>query len=89
DELDRFLAAPTEPCPDPVKYWHDRVAPSPGIARMGYTTIPATTVDVERTFSKGRLVLSHVRNRLNAQTTCALLCVGEWSRLDLVHTDDL
>ena len=46
-------------------------------------------MDVERVFSKGRLCLSHVRNRLSAQTTRALLCVGEWSRLDLVAADDL
>jgi len=29
----------------------------------------ATSVDVERIFSHGRLLLSHVRNRLTAQTT--------------------
>lgn len=49
----------------------------------------ATAVDVERVFSKGRLCLSHIRNRLSAQTTRALLCVGEWSRLDLIHAEDL
>ncbi len=49
----------------------------------------ATAVDVERTFSKGRLLLSHVRSRLSAQTTRALLCVGEWSRLDLLRQDDI
>ncbi len=49
----------------------------------------ATSVDVERTFSKGRLCLSHVRGRLSSQTTRALLCVGEWSRLDLIKPADL
>ena len=29
----------------------------------------ATSVDVERVFSKGRLVLSHVRNGLSVQST--------------------
>ncbi len=54
-----------------------------------YRCSTATTVDVERTFSKGHLTLSHVRNRLNAQTTHALMCVGAWSCLDLIDTDDL
>ena len=40
-------------------------------------------------FSKGRLCLSHVRSQLCTQTTRALLCVGEWSRLDLVAAEDL
>jgi hypothetical protein len=51
--------------------------------------LPATSVDVERLFSQGRLILSHVRNRLSAQTTRAVLCVGQWSALDLVKTEDV
>ena len=49
----------------------------------------ATSVDVERVFSKGRLLLSHVRNRLSARSTRALLCLGSWSKLDFIHSDDL
>lgn len=49
----------------------------------------ATSVDVERLFSKGRLVLSHVRNRLSAESTRASLCVGSWSRLGLVRNQDV
>lgn len=49
----------------------------------------ATSVDVERLFSCGRLLLSHVRSRLTAQSTRALLCLGYWSRLNLVKTDDV
>jgi hypothetical protein len=52
-------------------------------------TLVATSVDVERIFSRGRLLLSHVRNRLTAQTTRALLCVGLWSRLGLVKDKDI
>ena len=44
----------------------------------------ATTLDVERTFSQGRLVLPHVRNRLSVQSTRALMCVGAWSELNLI-----
>ena len=49
----------------------------------------ATTVEVERTFSQGRLVLPHVRNRLSSQSTHALMCVGNWSQLGLVKIKDI
>jgi hypothetical protein len=49
----------------------------------------ATSVDVERLFSRGRLLLSHVRSRLSAQSTRALLCLGIWSKLNLVKNDDI
>lgn len=47
----------------------------------------ATSVDVERVFSKGRLILSHVRNRLSVDTTRALMCLGNWSKQGLVSDD--
>lgn len=49
----------------------------------------ATSVDVERVFSKGRLILSHVRNRLSVQSTRALMCLGDWSKKGLVHDKDV
>lgn len=53
------------------------------------TKFTATSVDVERLFSCGRLLLSHVHSRLSAQSTWALLCLGYWSRLKLVKTEDV
>jgi len=49
----------------------------------------ATSVDVERTFSQGRLLLSHVRSRLSVQSTRALLCLGVWSMMDYVKDYDV
>jgi hypothetical protein len=49
----------------------------------------ASSVAVERIFSKGRLLISHIRNRLSAQSTRALLCLGYWSKLDYIKLDDL
>jgi hypothetical protein len=49
----------------------------------------ATSVDVERTFSQGRLILSHVRNRLSARSTRALLCLGVWSLMGYVKDEDV
>ena len=51
--------------------------------------ITATSVDVERTFSQGRLILSHVRNRLSVQSTRALLCLGVWSIMGYVLDGDV
>ena len=48
-----------------------------------------SSVAVECVFSKGCLIISHVRNHLLAQFTCALLCLGYWSKLDFIKLDDL
>jgi hypothetical protein len=49
----------------------------------------ATSVDVERTFSQGCLILSHVRSRLAVQSTHALLCLGVWSLMGYVEDSDV
>jgi len=49
----------------------------------------ATSVDVERLFSKGWLLLSHVRSRLSAQSTRSVLCLGSWRLLGLVKNGDV
>lgn len=55
----------------------------------GLIFFSATSVDVERTFSQGRLLLSHVRNRLSVQSTRALLCLGVWSLMGYVKDMDV
>jgi hypothetical protein len=54
-----------------------------------YIDFTATSTDVERVFSQGRLLLSHVRNRLSSQSIRALMCLGNWSRLGLVKDRDI
>lgn len=49
----------------------------------------ATSVDVERVFSQGRLLLSHICSRLSVQSTRALMCLGVWSRLGFVTDSDV
>lgn len=51
--------------------------------------ITATSVDVERVFSRGRQLLSYTRNRLSAESTRALLCLGSWIPLGLVKSKDI
>ena len=49
----------------------------------------ATSVEVERTFSRGRLLLLHTRSALSAASTCAVLCLGQWSLLGFIKDHDL
>ena len=49
----------------------------------------ATSTDVERVFSQGRIILSHIRNSLSAQSIRALICLGGWSLAGLVKDDDV
>ncbi|KIK02910.1 hypothetical protein K443DRAFT_96107, partial [Laccaria amethystina LaAM-08-1] len=56
---------------------------------LDYLSIPATSVDVERTFSQGRLLLSHICNRLCVQSTQALLCLRIWSKMGYVKDKDV
>jgi hypothetical protein len=51
--------------------------------------VSATSTDVERVFSCGRLVLPHIRNRLSAQSTRAVLCLGAWSLMGFVKDSDI
>ena len=51
--------------------------------------LAATSVDVERVFSQGRLILSHVQCSLSVQSTCALMCLGVWSQMGLVKDSDI
>ena len=51
--------------------------------------ILATSVDVERVFSQGRLLLSHIRSRLSVQSTRALMCLGVWSKLGYITDSDV
>ena len=51
--------------------------------------LSATSTDVEHVFSQGRLVLSHIQNRLSAQSTQALLCLGNWSLLGYIKDKDI
>lgn len=51
--------------------------------------ILATSIDVEQLFSCGQLLLSLTWSQLSVQTTCAVLCVGEWSTHNLIKAEDV
>ena len=56
---------------------------------LDHELLVATSVDVERTFSQGRLLLLHIRNWLCVQSTRALLCLGIWSKMGYVKDKDV
>ncbi|KAF5365335.1 hypothetical protein D9758_005494 [Tetrapyrgos nigripes] len=91
DELDRYLDGDPKATEDVIAWWYDKIKSFPCLYRMAldYLTIPATSTDVERIFSQGRLMLPYVRNRLKVQTTHSLMCFGPWSRLGMIHDDDV
>jgi hypothetical protein len=40
-------------------------------------------------FSKGCILLSHLRNRLSVESMCALICLGVWSKQGYVKDSDV
>lgn len=58
-------------------------------AALLMTISPATSVDVERVFSRSRLVLPYVRNQLTAQSTRTILCLSSWSLAGYAAKDDV
>jgi hypothetical protein len=44
---------------------------------------------VERIFSRGRTLLTHTRNSLEAQTVRSLLCLGEWFANDIITVKNI
>lgn len=55
----------------------------------GFDILSATSTDVGCVFSKGWLVLSHIRNQLSVASNRALMCLGAWSKLGFVRDADL
>ncbi|KAK6968880.1 hypothetical protein R3P38DRAFT_2589313, partial [Favolaschia claudopus] len=49
----------------------------------------ATSVYVERQFSRGRLLISSIRNRMTGETARALMCLGCWSQQGFIDDEDI
>jgi hypothetical protein len=90
-EFDHYIRTACVRVPDVLVWWYEQRDAYPRLSRMAidYHSIPATSVDVERVFSKGRILLSHIRSRLSVQSTRALMCVGAWSKLGFVKDKDV
>ena len=44
---------------------------------------------MEHIFSGGRLLLTHTHSALSSELTQAVLCLYQWSKIDLVRDNDL
>ena len=71
---------------DPMLNWKLKQDSYPSLATMAkkYLSIPATSTPAERVFSKGRLLISHTRNRLSSDRIQALLCLNDWKKNKLL-----
>jgi hAT family C-terminal dimerisation region len=91
-ELTAYLASPVDPTvKDPVMWWWEHRFQYPRLSRMArdYLTIPPTSVDVERVFSKGRILLSHLRNRMSPRLTRSLMCLHAWLQSGIIKDADV
>jgi hypothetical protein len=61
----------------------------PSMLIFGICESSGTSTAVEHVFSKGQQLLLYTRNRLSPASIHSLLCIGDWSRKDLVHMPDL
>jgi len=91
DELEVYL---NEPVMDPkalktfggvLKYWESEMKSSPNLAKMGldFCSAPASSVDAERAFSRGRLTINHLQHNMTSQTFKARMALGSWSKTPL------
>ncbi|KIY62425.1 hATC-domain-containing protein [Cylindrobasidium torrendii FP15055 ss-10] len=91
DELTRYLADARVETTEPLAWWVANKSLYPNLARMAidFHTIPASSVAVERNFSRGRILITHLRNRLRAKTVQALMCLGDWLRQHVITMADV
>jgi hypothetical protein len=95
DELATFWGAPIEhrSC-DPIQYWQGALVlrPDSRLAQMAldYLSAPASSVDVERAFSRGALTVTHRRHSLSDTSTRNSIVLGGWLKdTDLVPKQKL
>ncbi|KAG8730739.1 hypothetical protein FRC10_002393, partial [Ceratobasidium sp. 414] len=63
-----------------LSYWSSELERHPRVARMmlDLLTVPASSVDAERAFSGGRLMMNHLQHRMSACSFQAQMAVGSW-----------
>ncbi|PIL32861.1 hypothetical protein GSI_04979 [Ganoderma sinense ZZ0214-1] len=86
DALEAYLEAPPlTTVEDPIKYWELRAQTesNPALARMAldFLSVPATSTDIERAFSRGRLTVSRLRYALGDKSVRASTLLGSWARI--------
>ncbi|CAG8762020.1 32500_t:CDS:2, partial [Gigaspora margarita] len=80
DELERYLALPCDEHVTPLLWWqaHGKEFPTLACMARDYLSIQASSVACEQAFSIAANTISQTRNRLNPETSRALLCSKNW-----------
>ena len=84
DALEAYLLSPALPkVGDPIMYWQSQLTGGDPMARMSldFLSAPASSVDVERAFSRGGLVVSKRRHALSDESVRASTVFGSWVSL--------
>ncbi|QRV82293.1 hAT family dimerization protein [Ceratobasidium sp. AG-Ba] len=71
-------------------YWSSRLAQRPRVARfaLDFLTAPASSVDAERAFSCGRLMVNHLQHQMSTRSFQAQMAVGSWYGTSLLPSLD-
>ncbi len=85
-ELTRYLAMPLEDQIDPLIWWQAQQQGFPILSQIvrNYLCIQATNVASEQAFSIAGQTISPLRNRLEAETARATLCLKSWFRQNIL-----
>jgi len=70
---------------DVLDWWRRNQEIYPNLSRMArdFLAIPATSVPSERIFSEAGQIITSRRNRLNADTVRACICLDSWWSSDV------
>ena len=85
-ELTRYLAMPLEDQIDPLIWWQAQQQGFPILSQIArdYLCIQATSVASKQAFSIAGQTISPLRNRLEAKTARATLCLKSWFRQNIL-----
>jgi hypothetical protein len=91
DELTEWLVQPPMPTDNPLHWWLANWNLYPHLSQMANYSLYhlATAVDIEHSFSCGRILISHLCNCLHRSSIWVLMCFGDWCRQQLVSDIEL
>lgn len=75
---------------DPVEYWHLKRFEYPKLSRMALDvmTVPAMSAECERLFSAAGLMVTPLRNRMDAGTIGLIQTLRSWLRAGIIKDVD-
>ncbi|KIP05469.1 hypothetical protein PHLGIDRAFT_74254, partial [Phlebiopsis gigantea 11061_1 CR5-6] len=91
DVLDMYLSTPQVPnVGDPLLYWQSQLAGGNPLAQMALDVLsaPASSIDVERAFSRGGLTVSKRRHALSDKSVRAATVLSSWASFEGIIDKD-